>query len=145
MTHETLADVVGKSRAAVTNALRLLRLTPSVRDRLDAGELEAGHARALLPLPDAEQEAAARQVVADGLSARQTEALAKRMLREEPKTPAPPPDADTRRLERALAERIGAPVSIVSQKGGKGRIVIRYATLDALEGVLGKMGLRQTR
>ena len=140
LTHETLADVVGKSRAAVTNALRLLRLTPSVRERLDNGELEAGHARALVPLPEADQEAAARRVVSEGLSVRQTEALVKRLLREEPKVPAPPPNADTQRLERTLSERIGAPVSIVSRKGGKGRIVIRYGNLNELDGILAKIG-----
>ena len=140
LTHETLAEVVGKSRAAVTNALRLLRLTPSVRERLDAGDLEAGHARALVPLPDADQEAAARRVVAEGLSVRQTEALVKRLSRAEPKAPASPPDANTLRLERNLSERIGAPVSIVGGKGGKGRIVIRYGNLDELDGILAKIG-----
>ena len=140
LTHETLADVVGKSRAAVTNALRLLRLSPSVRERLDAGDLEAGHARALVPLPDAEQETAARRVVAEGLSVRQTEALVKRMSHAEPKAPAPPPDANTQRLERNLSERIGAPVSIVGGKGGRGRIVIRYSNLDELDGILAKIG-----
>lgn len=140
LTHEALADAVGKSRAAVTNALRLLRLALGVRERLDAGDLEAGHARTLLPLAEADQEAAAHRVVSDQLTVRQTEALVKRMLRGEPKAAASPPDANTQRLERALSERIGAPVSIVNRKGGKGRIVIRYGSLDELDGILGKMG-----
>lgn len=142
LTHEALADAVGKSRTAVTNALRLLRLAPGVRERLDAGALEMGHARALLPLPDADQETAARQVVSGGLSVRQTEALVKRMLQAGPPPPEPPRDADTRRLERNLSERVGAPVSIVGQKGGKGRIVIRYGSLDELDGILERVGAR---
>ena len=140
LTHEALAEAVGKSRAAVTNALRLLRLAPGVRERLDAGALEMGHARALLPLPEADQETAARRVVSGGLSVRQTEALVKRMLQAQPPSPEPRRDADTRRLERNLSERVGAPVSIVGQKGGRGRIVIRYGSLDELDGILERMG-----
>ena len=140
LTHEALAAAVGKSRAAVTNSLRLLRLAPGVRERLDAGALEMGHARALLPLPEADQETAARRVVSGGLSVRQTEALVKRMLHAQPPPPEPRRDADTRRLERNLSERVGAPVSIVGQKGGRGRIVIRYGSLDELDGILERMG-----
>lgn len=140
LTHEALAAAVGKSRAAVTNSLRLLRLAPGVRERLDAGALEMGHARALLPLPEADQETAARRVVVGALSVRQTEALVKRMLRQEPVPPMRSPDANTKRLERNLSTRIGAPVSIVNQKGGRGRIVIRYGSLDELDGILERMG-----
>ena len=140
LTHEALAAAVGKSRAAVTNSLRLLRLAPGVRERLDAGALEMGHARALLPLPEADQETAARRVVVGALSVRQTEALVKRMLRQEPVPPTRSPDANTKRLERNLSTRIGAPVSIVNQKGGRGRIVIRYGSLDELDGILERMG-----
>ena len=140
LTHEALAEAVGKSRTAVTNTLRLLRLAPGVREQLDAGALEMGHARALLPLPDADQEAAARRVVSGGLSVRQTEALVKRMLHAEPPPRESSRDADTQRLERTLSERVGAPVSIVSQKGGKGRVVIRYGSLDELDGILERMG-----
>lgn len=145
LTHEALAEAVGKSRAAVTNALRLLRLAPGVRERLDAGALEMGHARALLPLPDADQETAARRVVSGGLSVRQTEALVKRMLRAEPPPRESSRDADTQRLERILSERVGAPVSIVGQKGGKGRVVIRYGSLDELDGILERMGAEDGR
>ena len=140
LTHEALAAAVGKSRAAVTNSLRLLRLAPGVRERLDAGALEMGHARTLLPLPEADQETAARRVVVGALSVRQTEALVKRMLRQEPVPPTRSPDANTKRLERNLSTRIGAPVSIVNQKGGRGRIVIRYGSLDELDGILERMG-----
>ena len=140
LTHEALAAAVGKSRAAVTNSLRLLRLAPGVRERLDAGALEMGHARALLPLPEADQETVARRVVVGALSVRQTEALVKRVLRQEPVPPARSPDANTKRLERNLSTRIGAPVSIVNQKGGRGRIVIRYGSLDELDGILERMG-----
>ena len=141
LTHEALAAAVGKSRTAVTNTLRLLKLAPGVRRHIDAGALEMGHARALLPLPEADQEAAAQRVVAGGLSVRQTEALVKRLLRGPAETPAP--DPDTRRLEQRLSDDIGARVSIVNQKGGKGRIVIRYGSLDELDGILARMGQRQ--
>ena len=139
LTHEQLAEAVGRSRSAVTNALRLLKLAPGVRERLDDGTLEMGHARALLPLSDAAQETAAREVARGALSVRQTEALVKRMLN----PPAPPPRCpDTSDLERNLSEHVGAPVTIAAAKGGKGRIVIRYATLDELDGILARIGAR---
>ncbi len=140
-THEALATAVGKSRTAVTNLLRLLNLAPPVRELLDAGELEMGHARALLPLPEGDQQIIAQRVVAGGLSVRQTEALVKRTLEGEQPAPPRPPDADTRRLERALSERFGAPTSVASAKGGAGRITIRYANLDELDGLLERLGL----
>ena len=139
LTHEQVAHAVGKSRTAVTNLLRLLNLAPAVRNLLDKGALEMGHARALLALDADAQAAAARRVIAGGLSVRQTEALVKRMLRGEP-TEKPPADPDTRRLERGLSERFGAPVSIAADGKGRGRIVIRYANLDELDGILERMG-----
>ena len=139
LTHEQVADSVGKSRTAVTNLMRLLNLASGARRLLEEGALEAGHARALLGLPPDLQESAAREIVAKQMSVRQAEALAKRLL--EPKTAKAgarggEKDADTRALERELTERVGAPVTIDHEKSGKGQLVIRYNTLDELQGVL---------
>ena len=139
--HEELAAEVGKSRTAVTNLLRLLKLAPGVQTLLLEGALEMGHARALLPLPLEEQEAAAKRVAARGLSVRQTEALVKGLL-----SGAPPPsrsDPDTARLEQRLSDHLGARASIASGKGGKGRIVIRYSSLSELDGVLERLGVSE--
>ncbi len=137
LTHEQVADSVGKSRTAVTNLMRLLNLAAGARRLLEEGALEAGHARALLSLPPDLQDSAAREIVARQMSVRQAEALAKKMLGPRATRPArDPKDADTRALERELTERIGAPVSIDHEKSGKGQLVIRYGSLDELQGVL---------
>ncbi|MXY55809.1 MAG: ParB/RepB/Spo0J family partition protein, partial [Gammaproteobacteria bacterium] len=143
MTHEQVADAVGRSRTAVSNLLRLLNLAPGVREMIDSGELEMGHARALLALPTDEQAAAGREVAKRSLSVRQTEALVKRLLSGSP--PEPVPDPDTRRLERSASEHLGAPVSITSNSKGKGRVVIRYSSLDELDGILARMGTKLER
>lgn len=143
LTHEQLAEAVGKSRATVTNLLRLLNLPASAQELLAAGALEMGHARALLALPPADQAGAARQVAARRLSVRQTEALVRRLLAGS--ETAPPGDADTRLLERRLSERLGAPASIAAGKGGRGRIVIRYGSLEELDGLLRRLGVDRSR
>lgn len=143
MTHEQIADAVGRSRTAVSNLLRLLNLAPGVQQMIDAGELEMGHARALLALPADEQTAAGREVARRSLSVRQTEALVKRLLSGTPPEPAPNPD--TRRLERSASEHLGAPVSITTNSKGKGRVVIRYSSLDELDGILDRMGAKLDR
>ena len=142
MTHEEIADAVGRSRAAVSNLLRLLNLAPEVRQMIDNGALEMGHARALLALPVDEQATAGRDVAKRSLSVRQTEALVKRLL--SGKTPLPEPDPDTRRLERTASEHLGAPVTITTTSTkGKGRVVIRYSSLDELDGILARMGAKR--
>jgi ParB family chromosome partitioning protein len=124
----------------VTNLLRLLNLTPKVREMLGAGELEMGHARALLSLDASRQAQAAAAVVDRQLSVRQTEALARQLLNPAPRAASKPAkSADTRRLEQDLTERVGAPVSIDHDAAGKGQLVIRYTTLDELEGILGHL------
>lgn len=142
LTQQQVADAVGKSRVAVTNLLRLLNLMPAVRDLLQRGELEMGHARALLSLPGFEQEHAARQVIAKGLSVRQTEALVRDMLDPRPASKrnnvARPTDPDVQRLETELSDRIGAPVAI-RQRGKGGELVIRYTSIDELDGILGHL------
>ena len=141
LTHEELAEAVGKSRTAVSNLLRLLNLSPAVCQLLDQGRLDMGHARALLPLAALDQEVVARRVIARRLSVRQTERLVRRMLSGDAATEAAV-DADARRLERTLSERLGARASIASGKDGKGRIVIRYASLDELDGLLERLGVK---
>ena len=141
LTHQEVADAVGKSRVAVTNSLRLLKLEAGVRDLLNEGALEMGHARALIPLPPGEQASAARTIVARGLNARQAEALARRLLEgNSEKRPAAPKDPDTLALERTLTERIGALVSISHSAKGKGKVTISYASLDELDGILSRLG-----
>jgi ParB family transcriptional regulator, chromosome partitioning protein len=139
LTQQQVADAVGKSRVAVTNLLRLLNLAPPVREMLAEGELEMGHARALLSLAAFEQEQAARQVITRGLSVRQTEALVRQRMRPAPLTPIAATrrkDPDTARLEVELSERIGAPVSITFDGKSAGTLVIRYSSVEELEGIL---------
>jgi ParB family chromosome partitioning protein len=137
LTHEQIAEAVGKSRTTVTNIMRLLGLAPEVRDHLEARRLEMGHGRALLTLPPEQQVIVAREVLEKDLTVRDTEALVRRM--QAPARPAPPPaaeNADIRRLERELSEIVGAAIAIEHKAGGKGRMVINYASLDQLDGIL---------
>jgi ParB family chromosome partitioning protein len=137
LTQAAIAETVGKSRTTVTNLLRLLRLGGEVRTLLERGDIEMGHARALLTLAPADQIRIAREVVGRGLSVRQTEALARRAGEPEPgKEPPKTPDPDTASLERRLSEQVGAPVAIQHGARGKGRVVIRYSSLDELDGIL---------
>ena len=141
MTHREVAEAVGRSRPAVSNLLRLLDLAEDVRDRLEAGEIEMGHARALLALAGAAQSGAARTVAERGLSVRQTEALVRRMLSAtgEDGADAEERDPDVGRLEVRLGDLIGSEVSIRHGKRGSGRLVIRYHSLDELDGILDRL------
>ena len=138
LTHQQVAQAVGKSRTTVTNLIRLLELDARVKQFVENGELEMGHARALLALDGTRQFEAARQVVAKGLSVRETEALVRRL--NEPRQPradtAEPEDPDVRRLLSDLTDRLGAKVALQQGTGGKGRLVISYNTLEELEGIL---------
>lgn len=137
LTHEQIAEAVGKSRTTVTNTMRLLGLVPEVRDHLEARRLEMGHGRALLTLPAEQQLAVAREVLEKDLTVRETEALVRRVqapLRS--KSPAVEADPDIRRLERELSEITGAGIAIEHRSGGKGRLVISYSSLDQLDGLL---------
>ncbi len=139
LTQQEVADIVGKNRATVANLLRLLNLSPEVRRMLEHGDLEMGHARSLLSLTGAAQDEAARDVVARALNVRQTEALVRQLLEGKPtKASAAKPevDANIRKLEDTLATRIGAPVAIKHNASGKGQLVIKYGTLDELDGIL---------
>ncbi len=138
LTQQQVADAVGKSRVAVTNLLRLLNLMPAVREMLEQGELEMGHARALLALPEFEQERTARQVISRQLSVRQTEALVRSTLKPSAIKggQVAPRDPDVARLELELSERIGAPVAIKQRSKGGGELVIRYTSVAELDGIL---------
>jgi ParB family chromosome partitioning protein len=141
LTHQEAAEAVGRSRAAVSNLLRLLELTDDVKQLVEAGTLEMGHARALLALSGNAQTQAARQVAAKGLSVRETERLVKHLQSNAAKSPAAPKrvDPDVRRLEEELGERLGAKVSLEQARGGKGKLVISYNSLDELDGILEKI------
>jgi ParB family chromosome partitioning protein len=139
LTHQQVAEVVGKSRTTVTNLLRLLELGTEAKTLLDAGRLEMGHARALLGLKGDAQTLAARQVVARGLSVRETERLVRRLQSEDidgGKNGAPAEDPNIRRLQDDLAERLGARVAIQHGAKGAGKLVIAYNSLDELDGIL---------
>jgi ParB family chromosome partitioning protein len=137
LTHQETADAVGRSRAAVSNLLRLLSLEPKVKQMLEAGQLEMGHARALLSLLGARQVEAAEQVSAKGLSVRETEQLVRRL--QQPagrKKPAPAQDPDIRRFQEELSEKLAARVQIQHAPSGKGKMIIQYNSLDELDGIL---------
>ena len=143
LTHEQAAGAVGRSRSAVTNLLRLLHLARPVQEMLFAHDLEMGHARALLTLAAAKQIAFAQAIVAKRLSVRETERLMHReaTAAQIPGKPAPrkTADRDLARLQEELAEMLGAGVRVEAKKNGAGRIVIDYASLDALDGILARL------
>lgn len=141
LTHAEAAEAVGRSRAAVSNLLRLLELSDKVKPMLETRQLEMGHARALLGISNAvQQHDAARQVVKRGLSVRETERLVKQMLDQTgPKkatTPVATANADIRRLEIEVSEKLGAKVRVNHSKKGSGKLVIDYNSLDELDGIL---------
>ncbi len=141
LTHQQAADAVGRSRAAVSNLLRLLELEDEVCTLVEHGDLEMGHARALLALQGDIQREAARLVVAKGLSVRETERLVKRQLEEsKPVVKATTEDPNVRKLEEELSGKLAAKVKIQHGSKGNGKVVIQYNSLDELDGILAQMG-----
>lgn len=141
LTHQQVAEAVGRSRATISNLLRLLDLTEDVQRLVRERKLEMGHARALLSLPPALQREAAHQVQLRGLSVRETEQLARRLQQDglvEP-LPAKLPDPDIHQFETDLAERLGARVRVRHGASGKGSVVIHYNTLDELDGIIARV------
>ena len=137
LTQQQVAESVGKSRTTVTNLLRLMTLTDSVKRMLEHGDLEMGHARALLSLTDEQQLMAARTVVAKSLSVRQTESLVSKLLdtkAEANNTPRINPDIKT--LEDSISEKLGTKVVVQANTKGKGKMTIHYNNLDELDGIL---------
>ncbi|CAN5614949.1 ParB/RepB/Spo0J family partition protein [soil metagenome] len=145
LTHAQAAETVGRSRAAVSNLLRLLELPPAIRALLEAGRLEMGHARALLTLAPELASRLAADAAEHGWSVREVEHRAQQFAGG--KLPATKkgsggkarPQADIAALETELSESLGARVSIAHGRGGKGRLVIHYGDLDALDGVLARL------
>ena len=139
MTHQQAADAVGRSRPAASNLLRLLQLAAPVQDLLLEAQIDMGHARALLPLGGADQVQVAHRAAARKLSVRQVEAMVQHLL-QGPKAPAEKPvDRDLERLQEELADLLGAPVSIRSNKKGAGRVEIAFTNLDELDSVLRRL------
>ncbi|TVS11782.1 MAG: ParB/RepB/Spo0J family partition protein [Wenzhouxiangella sp.] len=140
LTHAQAAENVGRSRAAVSNLLRLLELAPEVRALVDQRRLDMGHARALLTLDRDGQVRAASQVVELDLSVRQTEALVRRLRTGKAEKKRPPVRSpDIERLEQELTETLCAPVRVSHQQSGGGRMTIRYTSLDELDGILERL------
>ncbi len=137
LTQQEVADAVGKSRVTVTNLMRLIGLHVDVRRMLEHGDLEMGHARALLSLRDLQQPETARTVVGRGLSVRQTEALVRRLVAgSDSNKQSKVIDPDIKNLEENLAEKLGAKVMIQHTAKGKGKLVVKYNSLDELDGIL---------
>ena len=150
LTHAAAAEAVGRSRASVSNLLRLLELPAPVRDLVQAGAIEMGHARALLPLAEPMAIALAKQAAEEGWSVRQVEHRVQQIsagkLPSETKkatTKAKTQQADIAALERELSETLGSRVNVLNGRGNKGKLVIHYANLDALDGVLERLRNRQ--
>jgi len=140
LTHQAAAETVGRSRAAVSNLLRLLELDPEVSDMLENGLLEMGHARALLALDPAAQRRLAGEIAARGLTARQTEARVRELRAPQHASPkAASRGVDVERLERTLSEEIGYPVSIRHDRKGAGTLSIKFASLEEFQGILERL------
>jgi len=139
LTQQQIADAVGKSRTQVANLLRLLALDPEVQTLLERGDLDMGHARALLTLNSAQQRQVAHEVVNNDMTVRATEALVKKVQTSQTPTKTPNRQSkqpDVAKLETHLGELLGAPVSIDHGQKGKGKLTIRYTSLEELDGIL---------
>jgi len=143
MTHQVAADAVGRSRSAASNLLRLLKLPQPVQTMLMEGNLDMGHARALLTLESAQQVLLANKIMASGLSVREAEKLAQNLLNPAHRHKKAKPSRDIARLQEKIADRLGASVEIRHGAKGAGKLVIAYKTLDQLDGILSKMGVRE--
>ena len=141
-THQTAADAVGRSRSAASNLLRLLKLPQPVQAMLMEGKLDMGHARALLALDGAQQITTANKITAGGLSVREAEKLVQNLLNPVPKHKKAKPSRDIVRLQEKVADQLGAKVEIQHGTKGTGKLVIEYKTLDQLDGILARMGVR---
>lgn len=140
MKHDEVAKVVGKSRSTISNLLRLLNLNTDVKTMVERGDLEMGHARAMLALDGDQQVHAAKTVVEKGLSVRATEGFVRKI--QEPSKPKvkPSQDPDVTRLQNQLSDKLGAQVLIQHNPNGKGKLIIKYNSLDEFEGILEHLG-----
>lgn len=143
MTQQQLANTVGRSRSAIANILRLTNLKPEVQQMIEHGDLEMGHARALLSLPQEQQYELAREISEKGLSVRQTEASVRKRLNQSKQNTVPTPsDPDMQNLEESLSTLFGSPVLIQQTAQGKGRLVIKYASFDQLDGIIERFDIK---
>ncbi len=145
LTHDEVAKAIGRSRSAVTNLLRLLELAQAVQEMLLDGRLDMGHARALLGVGKTKQVELAGQVAAKGLSVREAERLVQHASdpsKGGTKAARPRLDADSRRLQEDLSESLGATVAVKPRKGGRGSLVIDYASLEQLDGIVARLKRR---
>jgi ParB family chromosome partitioning protein len=138
LTQQEVAEAVGKSRTTVTNLLRLMSLNYDVRLMLERGDIEMGHAKALLGLQPEQQSDASKAVAGKGLSVRQTEAMVRKLIENKPLQQQEPAreNPDIVRLQESLSERIGARVEIQHTNKGSGKLTLRYNSLDELDGIL---------
>lgn len=146
LTHQEVADAVGKSRATVTNLLRLNNLEAESKTLLERGDIELGHAKLLLALQGDLQIDTARIIAAKEMTVRDAEKLVRRVLEPSKENPekSTKPDADIQRLEKRMSEHLGAAVAINHGRKGKGKVVINYSSLDELDGILAKFGSNET-
>ena len=139
LTHQQVADILGISRPAVSNALRLLDLAAPVQKLLRERTIDAGHARSLAALPKKEQVPLAEKVVARTLTVRQVESMVSRYLQQPGRPETPEADADTRALERRLADALGLAVSVHANRQGRGRVTLAFDSLDQLDGLIARL------
>ena len=141
LTHQQAGEILGHSRAHVSNLLRLLELAPAVQGLVECGQLDMGHARALLPLNRTHQEELAEKIAARAMSVREVETLVNRLLSagNEAAATRRTPDANIDALERRLTETLGAPAEIRHGQRGKGQIILRYGSLDELDALLSRL------
>ncbi len=142
MTHQTAADAVGRSRSAASNLLRLLKLPQPVQTMLAEGNIDMGHARALLALDGIHQITAANKIAAGALSVREAEKLVQHLLNPAPKHEKAKPSRDIVRLQEKIADQLGTKVEVQHGTKGAGKLIIEYKTLDQLDGILLKMGVK---
>lgn len=142
LSHQQVADAVGKSRTTVTNLLRLMQLTDACKTLLERGDLEMGHARALLALNGSQQSDTAKTVVQKGLTVRETEKLIRNINEPQKKPKKAEKDHHIVALEQQVADKIGATVAINHGSKGKGNLVINYHSLDELDGILQHLGIQ---
>ncbi|MFZ2266351.1 MAG: ParB/RepB/Spo0J family partition protein [Azonexus sp.] len=139
LTHQQAADAVGRSRPAASNLLRLLQLTAPVQELLMSGQLDMGHARALLPVSSGQQIGLAQRIVQKDLSVRETERLVQQLLNPPKKTAEAAVNRDLLRLQEELSDSLGASVAIRSSKKGSGKVTIDFASLDQLDGLISRL------
>ncbi|MEC9248727.1 MAG: ParB/RepB/Spo0J family partition protein [Pseudomonadota bacterium] len=142
LTHQEIAEAVGRSRASVSNLIRLLDLSPEVREILEAGKLEMGHARALLGVKNDFQLSIATEILEKELSVRQTEALIKRVKLKgngRSKSGTSKIDSDVSSLEKNLSEKLGSDIKVKWNKQGKGALIINFRSLDELDGIIRRL------